>query len=61
MTKVNIVEKFNTSQGVIIVTKDCGFKIGESVCDESGAVYKINGIQMPTKPLKENVVCLIVN
>lgn len=58
MRKVDIIEKFSTSLGTILLTDETGFSVGDKIVCSDGKEYTIKGIQMCTKP--ENTLGLIV-
>ncbi len=62
MTRVHIVEKFNTSLGTTLITENnTVFKVGEKITCDDGNNYTIRGIQMGTRPTENSNVSLIVD
>ena len=58
--KVNIIEKFNTSLGMIFVVTGAQYSVGDVVVDEKNEIYKIEKIIMNTRPAKCDAVSLVV-
>ena len=62
MTKVHIIEKFNTSFVTVLLTDNTErFNVGEKITCDNGCNYTIIGIQMGTRPTEDNRVFLVVN
>lgn len=62
VTMVNIIDKFDTSLGIILLTENTkNFKVGERIVCDDGCNYTISGIQMGTSPAENNMISLIVN
>lgn len=61
MTKVHVLEKFNTSFGEVLIVKDVtGLSIGDKILSNNGNAYTIKGFHAPTTPNKNTCFGIIV-
>lgn len=59
MKQVNIIERFNTSAGLVFVIENTEvFTVGETVEDKNNKQYKIKSVGFPSKPTENNIVSL---
>lgn len=51
MTKVEFLETFNTSIGLMaVVNDDIKLKVGETIENQDGSQYRIDSIDLPSRP-----------
>ena len=60
MKKVNVVERLNTSWGLMFIAENEHFYVGDIVLDQNNETYRVEKIMMHTRPTDTNCVFLVV-
>ena len=60
MKKVNVMERFNTSWGLIFIVENEHFNVGDMFLDQNNETYRVEKILMHTRPTNINEISLVV-